>query len=410
MGPMTDAGALEIPRIISVDDHVVEPPDLWTSRLPKKYLDRAPRVERDTAVFNFEGGVFSFEKGVEGGELCDWWLYDDLVYPFPKLSAAIGFPDLDVTPTTFDEIRPGCWKQDERLADMDVNHVEASVCFPNTLPRFCGQAFYERADKDLALLCVQAYNDWMIDEWCAGDGRGRLIPLAIVPLWDVDLAVAEVRRCADKGSFAITFPENPYPLGLPSIHSPDRHWDPLFAACQETESVVCMHIGSSSSMPTTSPDAPFIVSSTLTFSNAMGSMVDYIFSGTLERFPTLTLAYSEGQVGWMPYVLERADKLWAERSANSFGTSLPERPSTYVKRIYGCIFDDEVGLANRNKIGMDQICFETDYPHADSTFPHSKKVATEICTGAGLDAEETYKFIRGNAIRCFGLERFGINR
>ena len=128
----------------------------------------------------------------------------------------------------------------------------------------------------------------------------------------------------------------------------------------------------------------------------------------MERFPTLTLAYSEGQVGWMPYVLERADKLWAERSANSFGTTLPERPSTYVKRIYGCIFDDEVGLENRDKIGMDQICFETDYPHADSTFPHSKKVATEICTEAGLDTEETYKFIRGNAIRCFGLERFGI--
>ena len=173
---------------------------------------------------------------------------------------------------------------------------------------------------------------------------------------------------------------------------------------------MCMHIGSSSKMPTTSPDAPFIVSSTLTFSNAMGSMVDYIFSGTLERFPRLTLAYSEGQVGWMPYVLERADKLWAERADNSFGTSLPEKPSTYVRRIYGCIFDDETGLANRDAIGMDQICFETDYPHADSTFPRSKEVATEICTQAGLDADETYKFIRGNAIHAFGLERFGIEK
>ena len=121
---------LQIPRIISVDDHVVEPPDLWTSRIPKRYLDRAPRVERDSAVFHFEGGVFSFEKGVEGGEPCDWWLYDDLVYPFPKLSAAIGFPDLDVTPTTFDEIRPGCWKQDERLADMDANHVRSVGVLP----------------------------------------------------------------------------------------------------------------------------------------------------------------------------------------------------------------------------------------------------------------------------------------
>ena len=400
----------ELPRIISVDDHVVEPPTLWSDRLPAKYLDRGPRVERDRAKFNFIGGVFSYERGVPDGEWCDWWLYDDLVYPFPKLSAAVGFDTLDVTPTTYDDIRPGCWIQEARLADMEANHVDASICFPNTLPRFAGQAFAERKDKVLALLCVQAYNDWMIDEWCAGEGKGRLIPLTIVPLWDPALAAAEVRRCADRGSHAIAFSENPHPLGLPSIHS--KEWDPMFDACQETDTVVCMHIGSSSKMPATSPDAPFIVSSTLTFSNAMGSMLDFIFSGTLERFPTMRIAYSEGQVGWMPYVMERADKLWAERGDNSFGTSLPHPPTSYIPgRIYGCIFDDETGLKNRDVIGMDQICFETDYPHADSTFPRSKEVATEICDKAGLDAEERWKLVRGNAIKAFGLDRyFGIER
>jgi predicted TIM-barrel fold metal-dependent hydrolase len=402
-----------IPQIISVDDHVVEPPDLWTNRLPTKYREAGPRVVRDRATFSFSGGVFSYEKGMPDGEWCDWWIYDELVYPFPKLSAAVGFDDLDVTPTTYDDIRPGCWIQSERLADMTANHVEASICFPNTLPRFCGQTFYEQGvkreggDPELARLCVQAYNDWMIDEWCAGEGAGRLIPLTMIPLWDAELAADEVRRCAARGSHAVAFSENPHPLGLPSIHS--GHWDPFFTACQETETVVCMHIGSSSRMPATSPDAPFIVSSTLTFQNAMGSMLDFIFSGTLERFPTLTIAYSEGQVGWMPYVLERADKLWAERSDNSFGTSLPHPPTSYVAgRIYGCIFDDETGLKNRDAVGIDQICFETDYPHADSTFPHSEKVAADICAQAGLDETETYKLVRGNAIRAFGLERFGI--
>jgi predicted TIM-barrel fold metal-dependent hydrolase len=403
----------DIPMIISVDDHVVEPPDLWSARLPAKYQDRGPRVERDRAKFSFTGGNFSYEKGVADGEWCDWWLYDELVYPFPKLSAAIGFDELDVTPTTFDDIRPGCWKQKERLEDMTANHVEASICFPNTLPRFCGQTFYEQGvkreggDPELARLCVEAYNDWMIDEWCAGDGAGRLIPLTMIPLWDPQMAAAEIERCAARGSHAVAFSENPHPLGLPSIHS--GHWDPFFAACQETDTVVCMHIGSSSRMPATSPDAPFIVSSTLTFQNAMGSMLDFIFSGTLERFPTMKIAYSEGQVGWMPYVIERADKLWAERSDNSFGTSLPNKPSSYIPgRIFGCIFDDETGLRNRDVVGIDQICFETDYPHADSTFPHSKKVAADICAGAGLDAEETYKLLRGNAIKAFGLERHGI--
>jgi predicted TIM-barrel fold metal-dependent hydrolase len=399
----------EIPKIISVDDHVVEPPDLWSSRLPRDLRDRGPRVERDRAKFGFKGGVFSFDKGAEDGEWCDWWLYDDLVYPFPKLSAAVGFDELDVTPVTYDEIRPGCWKQPERLADMEANHVEASLCFPNTLPRFCGQTFNERKDKDLALLCVQAYNDWMIEEWCGGEGKGRLLPLTMVPLWDAELAAAEVRRSAARGSFAVTFTENPHPLGLPSLHDKDRFWDPFFAACEDTDTVVCMHIGSSSKMPATSPDAPFIISSTLTFQNAMGSMLDFIFSGIMERFPRLVIAYSEGQVGWMPYVLERADKLWEERSDNSFGTSLPNPPSSYVPgRIYGCIFDDQTGLANREAVGIEQICFETDYPHADSTFPHSKQVATDICDKAGLTDEERYLLVRGNAIRGFGLERFGI--
>jgi len=399
----------DIPRIISVDDHVVEPPDLWTSRLPAKYQDRCPRVERDSAVFNFEGGEFTYQKGVPGGAECDWWLYDDLVYPFPKLSAASGFETLDVEPVTFDQIRPGGWKQADRLADMTANHVDVSLCFPNVLPRFCGQTFLEREDKELALLCVQAYNNWMIDEWCANDGRGRLIPLTLIPLWDPAAAALEVHRCADKGSFAVAFSENPYHLGLPSIHDKDRFWDPFLTACQETDTVVCMHIGSSSKMPATSPDAPFSVSSTITFANAMGSMCDYILSGVFVRFPRLRVSYAEGQVGWMPYVIERMDKIWAERGDASFGIDLPEPPSTYIPgHVWGCIFDDEIGLKNRDVIGMDQICFEVDFPHADSTFPHTLEVATRICDAAGLADEEIYKLMRGNAIECFGLERFGI--
>lgn len=162
-------------------------------------------------------------------------------------------------------------------------------------------------------------------------------------------------------------------------------------------------------MPQTTPDAPFIVSSTLTFQNAMGSMIDFVFSGTLARFPNLVLAYSEGQVGWMPYIFERMDKLWSARVDNSFGSALPEAPTTYLAgRVYGCIFDDETGLFNRDRIGMDQITFEVDFPHADSTYPHTLEIAETICRNAGLDSGEIYKLMRGNAIRAFGLERWGI--
>jgi predicted TIM-barrel fold metal-dependent hydrolase len=383
-----DANAPELDWLVSVDDHVIEPPNVWVDRLPARYRDVGPRMLAD-----------------------DTWVYEDKRQPTSGLSVTAGKRKEEFTPNPvpYSEMRPAAYDPIARVVDMDRAGILGSLCFPS-FPRFCGQIFWEAKDKDLALLCVQAYNDWMIEDWCGGEGKGRLIPLTMVPLWDVELAAAEVRRCADRGSFAVTFPENPYPLGLPSIHDKDHYWDPFYQACQDTETVICMHIGSSSKMPSTSPDAPFIVSSTLTFSNAMGSMIDYIFSGTLERFQALKIAYSEGQVGWMPYVMERADKLAAERASNSFGTSLPQPPSSYVSRIYGCIFDDEVGLANRDVIGMDQICFETDYPHADSTFPHSKKVVEDICTQAGLNDEERYKLLRGNAIKAFGLERFGITK
>jgi predicted TIM-barrel fold metal-dependent hydrolase len=407
-----EASMQGIPQIISTDDHVVEPPDLWQSRLPAHMRDRAPRIVHQKIRLVGDGRGASGSRGwVEDpeGDWCDVWYYEDLVSPFMLLSAAVGFEEVGLSVTAFDQIRKGAWIPDERLSDMDANHIEAAICFPNTLPRFCGQAFCERADKELAGLCVQAYNDWMIDEWCAGEAYGRLIPLTMVPLWDPAAAAAEVRRCAAKGSFAVTFPENPYPLGLPSIHDKNRHWDPFFRACEETATVVCMHVGSSSAMPSTSPDAPFIVSSTLSCQNAMSSLCDYLFSGTLQRFPGLTISYAEGQAGWMPYILERADKLWEERSDNSYGTWLPKPPSSYIYgRVYSCIFDDATALKNREVVGMDQICFETDYPHAASTFPHSKETLWKISQEAGLSDEELYKLARGNAIKCFGLDRFGI--
>ena len=325
------------------------------------------------------------------------------------LSAAVGFDSLSMQFTTFEDVRPGAWKQRERLADMDLDQIEAAVCFPNTLPRFCGQTFMEQPDRELGLASVQAYNDWIIDEWTAGEGRGRLIPLTIVPLWSAELAAAEIRRCAAKGSHAVSFTENPSPLGLPSLWDKDRFWDPFFQACDDTDTVICMHIGSSSKMPTTSPDAPMIVGCALDWQNAVGSLTDYLLSGTLARFPNIKLAYSEGQIGWMPYTLERIDYVWDEFPDEQFGNRLDQPPSTYTRgRVFGCLFDDPTGLRNRDAIGMDQICYETDYPHAQATWPHTHEVFGRLCAKAGLSDQEIYKLARGNAIGAFGLQRFGI--
>jgi hypothetical protein len=210
--------------------------------------------------------------------------------------AAVSFPrdQAHNRAVLFEDILPGCYDRTARLADMDRNHTDASLCFP-TFPRFCGQTFLERGERDLALACVRAYNDWMTGEWCADEARGRLIPLTLVPLWDPDLAAQEVRRCAAKGSHALAFSENPAALGLPSVHT--DAWDPLWAACEETDTVVNMHIGSSSTFSKTSDDAPPLVIIALTFEGASHALVDWLTSGILTRFPNLRIALSEGQVG-----------------------------------------------------------------------------------------------------------------
>jgi predicted TIM-barrel fold metal-dependent hydrolase len=396
------------PAIISVDDHVVEPPDLWASRLPARWRDRGPRVERVRGKVRGNGRHFTFPER-DDGYWADRWVYDGTTMPITSGFVAVCFDrdEVDNRAVLFDDLLPGCTDPAGRLADMDRNHVEASLCFP-TFPRFCGQTFLEGDDKELGLACIQAYNDWMIDEWCGGDARGRLIPLTLVPLWDAQLAADEVRRCAGLGSHAICFSEGPAALGLPSVHT--DHWDPLWAACEDTGTVVNMHIGSSSTFPQTSADAPGMVTIALTFEGASHAIVDWLCSGVLARFERLRIALSEGQVGWMPYVLERLDNTWEHaRAYGGLGDRVPDPPSSYVPgRVYGCIFDDQAGLAMRDRIGMSQIMFETDYPHGDSTWPRSREVLDDIVARAGLDEAEAHALTRGNAISCYGLDRFGI--
>ena len=400
---------MTVPRIISVDDHVVEPPDLWQRYLPARWRDAGPRVERVKGKVRGNGRHFTFPER-DDGYWADRWVYDGETMPITSGFVAVCFDrdEVDNRAVLFDDLLPGCTDPVARLADMDANHVEASLCFP-TFPRFCGQTFLEGSDKELAHACVQAYNDWMVHEWCGGTARGRLIPLTLVPLWDVDLAVEEVERCAAMGSHAICFSEGPAALGLPSVHT--QHWDPLWAACQATDTVVNMHIGSSSTFPQTSPDAPSLVTIALTFEGAAHALVDWLCSGVLARFDRLRIVLSEGQVGWMPFVLERLDHAWDHaRGYGQVRDRVPQPPSTYVPgRVFGCIFDDQAGLAQRDKVGMDQIMIETDYPHGDSTWPHSKETAEKIVTEAGLNAGETHALLRGNAVRCYALdEHFGV--
>jgi predicted TIM-barrel fold metal-dependent hydrolase len=398
----------EFPLIISVDDHILEPRDLWQRELPVSMRERGPKCVREKTKSVFQGGTLSMERNVDDGTWTDVWLFDDLVMGTNLLHAAGGMPveEQRNVPAVYEDFRPGAYDQAARLADMDANNQEVGINYPNTFPRFAGQGFAERADKDLALACLRIYNDWMIDEWCGGAGKGRLVPQTLIPLWDPVAAAAEVRRCAAKGSFAIAFSENPAKLGFPSLYT--GAWDVLWDACQDTDTTISMHIGSSSSMPTTCPEAPLAVSMSLNAHNAQGSVCDWVYSRTLERFPRLKLAYAESQVGWMPFQYERMDGIWHEQVG---GVDLPEPPSTYVRgRVFGCIFDDLHGLRSRDEVGMEHILFECDFPHPNGSFPNSRQRAWQLASKAGLDEDEVYALIRGNAIHVYGLDRFGLTR
>jgi predicted TIM-barrel fold metal-dependent hydrolase len=397
------------PGIISVDDHLVEPPDLWTSQTPASLKGRAPRVERGGAHFAYRGGLFQAVRDDVDGLPCDWWIIDGLPdVPTTRVASAVSWAphERDMVPATFEEMLPGCYSREARLADMDLAGIDGSLCFP-TVPRFGGTQFLGIADRQFALWCVQAYNDWMMDHWCAGPAEGRLFPVVIVPLWDPQLCADEVRRCAAKGSVTVAFVENPTKQELPSIHT--DHWDPFLRACEETATVISMHIGTSGIF-STSLDAPALVSSSLTHVHSSGTFCDWLLSGKFVQFPNLRISLAEGQVGWMPYQLERLDKVWEHNRAWG-DVDLPEPPSTYVAgHVWGCIFDDEHGLANRDAIGMSQIMFETDYPHSDSTWPDCQDAARRVIAAAGLDGHEAWQLVRGNAIECFGLSRHGVTR
>jgi predicted TIM-barrel fold metal-dependent hydrolase len=405
----------ELPKIISVDDHVVEPPHVWQTWLPQKWRERGPKVERKKwGDFKLTPGArYEMHEDPDGVWGDAWYLDGKLIYVQKRFVAI----PLDATPggdlskfdpykmtmtaMTYDEMRPGCYDRDARVKDFELNWTDGSLPFP-TFPRFCGQTFYETPDRDLGLACVKAYNDWMVEEWCAPSG-GVNIPLCIMPLWDVELAAAEIQRNADRGVRAFCFTELPHHLKLPTIHS--GGWDKVLQVCNDTGVTLCMHIGSSSTNPAASPDAPGGVGGTLAFNNSMASLADWLFSGKLIQFPKLKLAYSEGQIGWIPYVLERADTVWDKHDAWQKSKSrIPNPPSTYYYgRIFGCFTADHHGLHSLAETGEDNICFETDYPHTDTTWPNSKEYIEKML--AGFDDDIAYKVLRGNAIRMLELDR-----
>ncbi len=381
-------------KLISVDDHVIEHPNVWQDRLPERYRDAGPRI----VEVDEDGALDATGKPIRRGS--QLWCYEGKLHNRIALDAVAGldWKEYGTDPYRFDQIIPGCYDPVERAKDMDLDGIQAGLCFP-TFPRFAGTAFLNSDDKDLALLCVQAYNDFILDEWCAAV-PGRQIPMVILPLWDPALAVAELERTAAKGARAISFVENPVPLGLPSLYT--DHWDPVFAAAQEAQLPLCMHFGTSGKVPMTSRDAPMLTWVVLMSTNSMATTVDLLFSPIFHKFPQLKAALSEGGIGWLPYLIERADYVW-QRHHHYNDVNHDVLPSEIFRRnVWGCFIDDDAGIRDRYAVGVDKIMWECDYPHSDSNWPHARKRLAEML--ADVPDDEAHRISELNARELFRFD------
>jgi predicted TIM-barrel fold metal-dependent hydrolase len=366
--------------VISADDHIVEPPDTFTGRVPARFADRAPRV-------------------IETPDGRQVWLYDGQELPNVGFNAVVGRPveEYGFEPVRFDEMRRGAWDIEARVADMDLNGVYASVNFPSFLPGFAGQRLHLlTADRDLALATVRAWNDWHLEAW-AGAHPDRIIPCQIPWLLDPDVGAAMIRENAGRGFKAVTFPESPAGHGLATIHS--GYWDPMIEACAETGTVINLHIGSSGASPTTTDDAPPDVTGVLFFGYAMFAAVDWLYSPYPSRHPDLRICLSEGGIGWVAGLLDRLDHM---NSYNKmYGTWRSDlSPAEVLQRnFWFCAIEDPSAFDQRARIGVDHILLEADYPHCDSTWPHTQAVIERDC--GHLPAEDLRKLTWENASRLY---------
>jgi predicted TIM-barrel fold metal-dependent hydrolase len=371
--------------LVSVDDHLIEPPDLFVNHLAPRFLERAPKLVR-----NEEGS--------------DVWKFGEITMETAALNAVAGRPkeEYGMEPQSLDEVRPGCYDVHERVKDMDAGGVLASMNFPS-FPTFTARTFLSD-DLELSNALVRAYNDWHIDEWC-GAYPGRFIPMAVPAIWSAEETAAEVRRTAGKGCRSLSFTENPAALGYPSFH--DEYWDPVWRACVDTGTVLSIHLGSSGRLTIPAVDSPPDVMITLQPMNIQSAAADLLWSRVLKTYSDLRVALSEGGTGWIPYFLDRLDRTYDMHRAwtqQDFGGRLPSE--VFREHFLTCFISDPVGVELRDRIGVDNIAWEADYPHSDSMWPTAPEELSAVFAASAVPDDEVRKITHQNAMRWYSFDPF----
>lgn len=360
--------------LVSVDDHNIEPGDAFIRHWPKNRLEEAPKL------INRNGK--------------DVWTFKGNLHPTVGSNAVVGRPldEYGIEPDNFEQMRKGCYDPKARIDDMNVNGVLGSLNFP-TFPQFAGATFFKNADE-LSLLAVRAYNDWHVHDWC-GTAPGRLIPCAILPLWDMNETLAELKRLSDLGVHAISFPDNPAKLGMPSIHN--DHWDPFWKAIIDYDILINCHIGSGDQAPHASSETPISAWITTMPISIVNAAADWLYAPMWKKYPDLRMALSEGGIGWIPYFVERANFTNARHGQWTNVDFEGEQPSDVFNRhFYTCFLDDAAGLELLHHMNEDRVTWECDYPHSDTLWPNCPERLWE--TTRKLTDEQVDKITHRNAL------------
>jgi len=370
--------------IISVDDHISEPPDMFKQHLNAADLATAP--------------TFTSNNGA------DFWVYQGMTMASVGLNAVVGRvpEEYGMEPQTLEQVRKGCFDPSARLDDMNVNGIAASLNF-GSMAGFDGSRCFHRApDKALAVKHLRAYNDWHILQWCGRD-LGRFIPCAILPTWDMDATVAEIKRVADMGCTSVTLTDNPTTIDLPSIHN--EYWEPMWRALTENELTICLHIGSGNAAPHASMETPIEAwISTMPMSINVGA-ADWLSLSALQRYPTMKIILSESGIGWIPYFLERADFSHSRHKAWTHSNYGGMKPSeVFHKHFMSCFIDDAFGLKNLADVGEDMVAYECDYPHSDALWPEVPEFLWKSIQG--LSDQQIDKVTHLNAMRMLRFDPF----
>ena len=370
--------------LISADDHVQEHPQVWTARMSReRWRDRIPHITR-----------------MPDGSDC--WIVDGQPSSLAGVAlAGAAMADRGEEPKRWDDVPRMVFSAAERLKAMDMDGVDCSILYPS-VSGLAAETFGKLDDAALELACVQAYNDWLIDEWA--NVSPRFVPQCIVPIWPMEWTVAEIKRAVAKGHKGVIYPASPMELrGVPHINEPA--YDPLWATCQELGVPLCFHAGASAKIQLRPGDAfkPAVAaafSSVVRSVSSIAVVANFLLSRVLDRFPKLKVVFAESSLGWGAYEIEYADYQSDADGLPSEGYTL--KPSELFQRqCYFTCWYDRMSLRVRRYLGSTNILWSSHFPLATSSWPNTRQYAD--LSFVDVPEQEKRQIQWENAVKLYSL-------